>query len=114
MTKTLRALKIDAVNHTITEYAYTGLASMQEAVGGYITTAHRLPNGDEIFVNDEGIYESPYYWFTVKSAHQPFAGNGIIVGNADENGDTTAAKSTIAELINNIRFVVRIPALKQA
>jgi hypothetical protein len=74
------------------------LEAMQAAVGRKIELAVQLPNGDDVFVDEEGLFKQPKTgWFTVRGAHQPFAGNGLVVGH-DGRGNTIAAKISLDEL----------------
>jgi len=99
----MRAIKIDSGLMVLAEIDVNSLEDMQKAVGGYIETAHHFPNGDTLFVNDNGVNGDSYsdMFIVVQGAHQPFAGDGLIVGRADENGDTTPALSKIGDLILN-------------
>ena len=88
----MRALTINAETHEIKVHAVDTsdagpgmLAFMQKAVGGYIERATELKNGDSIFVNEEGLLENPRFFFEVEGGHQPFAGNGVVVGGEDED-----------------------------
>ena len=78
------------------------LQKMQAIVGGYIERALTLPNGDEIYVNEEGLFTQPCKWFAIPG-HQPFAGNGVIVAS-DHLGDTISAVSSLSELRRKIHF----------
>jgi len=107
----MRALTINAETHVIKVHAVDTsgvgpgmLAFMQKAVGGYIERATELKNGDSIFVNEEGLLENPRFFFEVEGGHQPFAGNGVVVGGEDEDGETTNAKSEVEELKRLITF----------
>lgn len=53
-----------------------------------------LKGNDALFVDDEGLLKQCSRFFTFASAHQPFAGKGLVVG-ADHNGDTTDAETSI-------------------
>lgn len=109
----MRAIKIDSNLQVITEYENTGLKSLQSAVGGLIATAYHFPNGDTLFVDDEGLLKEPDCFFTVKDSEptenlledeQLFAGNGVIVGAADSDGNDTPAKSTLSEAAKFVTF----------
>src|SRR5882724_6864159 len=94
-----RAIFIDAKAHTITEIEVTdqrhGLADLQRLVGGSIERAMVMPIAlsDDLFVNEEGLYKFNY-GFAVVSGHQPFAGNGVIIGST-KSGDTADATSKL-------------------
>lgn len=106
----MRAILIDPIKREVTEvqihHALEGdtLGDLQKAVGGYIELAHRFDNGDDLFVNEEGLYK--YSIFFDIGAHSPFAGSGIIVGH-NSAGNTTPAKSSIEDIKSRIRWQVR-------
>lgn len=83
-----------------------GLADMQRMVGGYIEVAHRFPNGDIVFVDEEGLLKEPSLWFEIAGAHQTFAGNGLVTGPEDAEGKLTEPRSTRDELTQVVTFAV--------
>lgn len=99
-----RAIIIDSKLRQVRLYDNTGLKSLQAAVGGHIVTAHILPNGDTLFVDDDGLLKYYDTGFSYSGAHQLFVGNGVIVGPPDEHGDDTHAKSGIAEVEESVMF----------
>lgn len=101
----MRALKIDSDKREVTEIDVNSLKDLQQAVGGLITYAHHLDNGDAIFVDDEGLFKSPEHFFMVKGTPQPFAGNGVVVGPTDTQGEETPAKSTVKGVRKLITFM---------
>lgn len=101
----MRAIKIDSEKQTITEYENTGLDSLQEVVGGYIEIAFDYPDGSTCFVNDEGLFGNPQHFFTSKHGHQPYAGNAIIVGPTDDEGNDTECKLTLEEVKQTTQFL---------
>ncbi len=80
------------------------LADMQKLVGGLIERAHILDNGDEVYVNEEGMLGDPREFFSIHGAHQFFAGNAFIIGAPDRNGNMCSAISKIGEVEALIRF----------
>jgi hypothetical protein len=100
----MRAIKIDSLNRAITEIENTGLESLQAAVSGYITIAYDYPDGSTCFVNDEGLFTANNF-FSSKFGHQPFAGNGIIVGPVDNEGESTECTLTIEEIKASTKFL---------
>jgi hypothetical protein len=103
----MRAIQIDSVNRVIKEIQVNGLEDLQKAVGGLICWAHELSNGDTLFVDDEGLLKEPENFFFIQGARQPFAGNGVIVGAADIEGDSTAALSSIEGIREIVAFLKR-------
>jgi hypothetical protein len=106
----MRALLIDSKKRTISEVKVKGLGDMQKRVGGLITIAHELPisedESDTIFVNDEALLgEMPEHWFHIEGAHQPFAGNGLVVGADHSTGDSTDASISLRDLKKIVTFM---------
>lgn len=81
----MKAIIIDAKNREIREETIPEdrLKFLQECVEGYIERAITLPNGDDVFVNEEGLLISFDYGFYIRGGHQIFAGNGVVVGDDD-------------------------------
>lgn len=115
-----RALFIDATKRTIeaVEVAHgsAALEDMRKLLGGYIDLAHAWPNGDSLYVDDEGLLKSPTvgFRFALRLDDQPLAGNGIVVGREvvgaegrkHPGGYTTRdPRTTIEELGRLVRFV---------
>jgi hypothetical protein len=99
----MRAILIDVSAQALTEIEVPDddaaqLKALQKAVGGYLEFAVVIENGDVIFVDEEGLLKGPVVkGFAVKGAHQPFAGNGVVVGS-DADGNSLPAKVSIETL----------------
>ncbi len=111
----MRAIVIDSKNQTVTELEIDqkdSLSAMQKVVGGYIELATTLPNGDDVFVNEEGLLHSPRHFFTIVGGHQPYAGNAVIL-NHNRNGDSTAAKSDLVYITTSVKFSIQLGHAKR-
>lgn len=62
-----------------------------------------LPNQDSIFVDEEGLINGTEYFFTYKDAHQPFAGNGLVMG-CNDDGESVDCKIELNEVKSNVKF----------
>ncbi len=102
--KKIKVIIINATERTITEGVVTGLESCQKIVGGLIAVATELPNGDEVFVNDEGLLNGPQAFFDI-GAHQEFAGDGYVIGPCNRNGYSTDVRSTVEEIKAKVEFM---------
>ncbi len=103
----MRAYKIDVVARQVSEIAIddaSRLKSMQAFVGGYVAQALRLDDDNLIYVNDEGLFEADAAFFAVPGGHQPFAGNGLVVGT-DEDGASVSPTIGIEEVRSRIVFL---------
>ena len=99
----IKVLAIDAEAGTVESTVVNSLEDMQKLVGGLIALGARLPNGDEVFVNDEGLLCEPRHFFAVPGG-QPLAGNGFIIGPPDDQGESTHCKTTVMEAREFVEF----------
>lgn len=96
-----KAIIIDAKNREIREEIIPEdrLEFLQKSVEGYIERAITLPNGDDVYVNEEGLLINFDYGFHIKGGHQIFFGNGIVIGD-----DDIEMKSTIEQIKDWVIF----------
>jgi len=88
------------ITHELKDTGDVGrLKQFQELVGGNIETAHMIDDNHRIFVNEEGLFEPDRHYFYYNGAHQPFAGNGIIVTE-----DNTDCDLNPAYVLKNLKF----------
>ena len=91
----MKAIKIDAYANTITEVEIgTDFREISRNIGcDLFCIGHTLPNGDTLFVDDEGWLNG-----NVTRAFgfdgRVMAGNGLIVGS-NRSGDSVSAKSSL-------------------
>jgi hypothetical protein len=70
------------------------------------TAGAYLDKEDVIYVDDEGLINGTDVFFTFEGAHQPFAGNGLIMGTDDE-GESTDCKINLTEVTKRVKFYNR-------
>jgi hypothetical protein len=103
----MRAILINSTFKTITEISIDKDDFLNEAyrhIGcSTIEAATDLPNGDTIFVDENGLLNDPTVFFEYAGAHQPFAGNGLIV-STDSEGDTQGALTSLKTIGENVSF----------
>lgn len=102
---------IDSKEKTITTKKCSCLKDLQNLVGGYIETGMRMDNEDDLYVDEEGLLSGPESFFLYKGAHQPFAGNGVVVG-CDEDGDSTDHKTDIETVRASVKFLSKSELLE--
>lgn len=68
----------------------------------YFTIAESLPNGDALFVDDEGWLKANADGFGFGEAI--FAGSGFVLGS-DEDGETVNAKTDVEAVRKAVRWV---------
>lgn len=102
---TIMAIVIDSEKREIRLEKVVGptLAFMQKTVGGYIERGIEFRNGDEIFVNEEGLLQGWSHGFVVTAHQTPFMGNGVVLSH-DEEGETTSVKSSLEAIKRKVRF----------
>ena len=112
--KTMRAIKIDASTHTISEINIDAnkpkIASQINC--DWFCTGLNFPNYDILFVDDEGLLkpcDDFQFWRTDKGRLAIFAGSGLIVGGTPE-GESKDAKTTIEWVENHIMFINALEA----
>jgi hypothetical protein len=104
----MKAIKIDSHLQTITEIEVNGLTDMQKAVEGLIEVAAEIKHGSKyntVYVNEEGLFEPHTDWFIWDGAHQPFKGNGLVVGYNPKSGNSLDSNMTVADVQKFVRFV---------
>lgn len=102
MTKKRRkAILIDAVNKTVSEVyttEYTDIYKHLDNDNSPFTVACTLPNGDAVFVDDEGLLKSDLdAGFVLEPYNRPLIGNGLIMG-CDEEGETDHCKTNLKDV----------------
>lgn len=105
--KEIREVELLRGDHLQTIYALLGCSLIS-------TAAELAPNGDTVFVDDEGLLKNPPDpAFAVGGkleypVQEGFFGNGIIMGAPDENGNSTNAKSSLDDIRARITFIGQV------
>lgn len=104
----MKAILIDSINKEVKEVEIgKGIDQMYEFLNCEIfTIASYLPKRDAIFVDDEGLLNGTDVFFTYEGAHQPFAGNGLIMGS-NSNGESVSCKVNLNEVKSKVKFYTR-------
>jgi hypothetical protein len=103
----MKAVLIDAKSRTVTDVDYSGdYKEIYKLIGcSCFTLVRNLPDGDEVFVDDEGLLkltgDSPF--FTIPWYPSPLAGSGLIV-SAGREGETTDAKHDAEFYRRHVQF----------
>ena len=101
----MKAILIDSINKEVKEVEIgKGIDEMYKFLQcECFTVASYLPKEDAIFVDDEGLMNGTDVFFTYEGAHQPFAGNGLIMG-CDSKGNSVDCKIDINEVKKRVLF----------
>lgn len=108
----MKGILIDSKNKTVTEVTIDEngenlLEQWYEHIGcDLVEVAHDISEHDSILVDEEGLFKTPNNFFSYTGAHQPFAGNGLIVGR-NEDGETVDCQITIEEATLNVLFLTQ-------
>lgn len=104
----MRAILIDAKNKTVTEIDVDDTNTLKhwyELIDcDLVEVAHYMSEKNHILVDEEGLFKSPNEFFTYSGAHQPFAGNGLIVGVDSNTGESVDCDITLEEATENVMF----------
>lgn len=104
----MKAILIDSINKEVKEVEIgKGIDEMYKFLNcECFTIASYLPKNDAIFVDDEGLMNGTDVFFTYEGAHQPFAGNGLIMG-CDDEGESVDCKISFTEVKDKVKFYTR-------
>lgn len=90
-----KCLFIDAFNKTITETTYEQLGGLQKLIDGHIEVAFQWPDGDVLYVDEEGLYRKVHGFRFQPRPDQPLAGSGVIVGREVEGAHHPGGYTTL-------------------
>jgi hypothetical protein len=105
----MRAIVIDAWDNdvreiTLVEEANT-LEQMYEIIGCDTVEVVHLPNGDDLWVDEEGLlYLSPHSRFFTYNGTMPIHGRGIILGLDRKTGECKSTKLKIEDVTDSVDF----------
>lgn len=109
-----QAYLIDATACTVSAVTFETLADMHKLIGGYVEGAYQWPNGDVLFVDEEGLLKPDRHFFSIPERRdQSLAGNGLMVGREEEGeqfpgGYTTHPPTmSLADLTRRVTFLGR-------
>lgn len=111
----MKALLIDSAAREVRTVQYSNTKDLEKLIqADMFTIAWTWPNGDVLFVDDEGLSKPQRHFFrlALRSDDQPLAGNGVVVGaeQYDDDGNYTATDDpaiTAEELAQLITFMTR-------
>jgi hypothetical protein len=104
----MQALLIDPTNRTITTAELPDTGDKLPAIYKHLQCdtfdAVTLPNGDALYVDDEGLLKPLQHFFAVRGMPEPFAGRGLVVGT-DSRGRSVTPAITQQELSGHVKFI---------
>lgn len=111
----MKALKIDSWSQTITEVELGDWKTYAPTIGhgcALFTVATYLPNGDALFVDDEGLLRPDQVdrMFKCPWHPEPLAGNGLIIGTGPDGDSADCKSEPTIELADGIKFGMLVRA----
>jgi hypothetical protein len=103
-----KAILIDAENQKVeTVLIGDGIQPIYDAVKCEIFECVDIDGVNTIYVDEEGLLTlTPNkMFFTFEGAHQPFAGNGLILGTDNETGESIDTNLTLDEVRAKVTFL---------
>lgn len=100
----MRAILINPEAKTVTEVEYTGdYKNIYDHIQAGCFTVVQIDERDSIFVDDEGLYRLPQFYFMWKGYDQPLAGRGLILG-VDAEGESIGTKLPLDYVKSMVSF----------
>lgn len=104
----MQAFLIDPANKAITTVELPDTGDKLPAIYKHLQCetfdAMYLPNGDSLYIDDEGLLKPQMHFFAVRGAPQPYAGRGLVVG-INAQGRSVSPSITLQQLTANVKFV---------
>jgi hypothetical protein len=104
-----KAIKIDAVNRTVTEVEINDWQDIAPAIGADLFTCVDLGGGETLYVDDEGLLKNPEHFMMIGGYPEPIAGSGLILGT-DEMGESKDTELTVELVRDGVHFISRAEA----
>jgi len=106
----MKAILIDVVNENVRMVEVNDNSVLNEwykHIGcSMVEVAHYFSNDhDSIMVDEEGLFtmDENSKFFSVEGGHQPFIGNGLVVG-VDRNGKSVDPCISVEEVRSKVKF----------
>ena len=104
----MKAIKIDVVKKEVYEVNIEDtLEAIYEQIESdmfEVALAIR-PQGDVVYVDEEGLLKVSKGWFTIQGQPQPLSGHGLVVGLDHHNGASRDVKVTVDEVRKIVTFM---------
>lgn len=103
----MKAIKIDVVKKDVYEVEVTtDIATFYKHLecDDFNQVGRRLPNGDCLIVDGEGLLKKPIGAFQFGTYPNSLSGHGLLFGT-DSEGETVGVKSTLDYVKRAVRFV---------
>jgi len=106
----MKAILIDVINETVRQVEVDDndvLRSWYKHMNcQMVQVGHYFNDKDSIMCDEEGLFtmDSDSKFFSVEGGHQPFIGNGLVVGVNPENGESVDPCISTEEVRSKVKF----------
>jgi len=106
----MKAILIDVQNETVHQVDLDDnniLHSWYKEIGcQMVEVAHYFNDKDSIMVDEEGLFtmSDDSKFFSVEGGHQPFIGNGLVVGYEPMTGESVDVHISVEEVRAKVKF----------
>ena len=106
----MKAILINVHDETVTQVEVDSKNVLQSwykhLICAMVQVAHYFNDKDSIMCDEEGLYtmDNDSKFFTVEGGHQPFIGNGLVVGVNPMNGESVDPCLTTEEVRAKVKF----------
>lgn len=111
----MRAILINSHLRVVTEVEVSDTDTLKDWYRliecSMVEVAYYINKHDSIMVDEEGLLNEPNVFFEYEGAHQPFAGNGLVVGVTDE-GESISCRVKAKDVLSKVKFLSK-QTLKQ-
>ena len=105
----MKAILIDVLNENVRMVEVDDndvLRSWYKHIGcSMVEVGHYFNNHDSVLVDEEGLFsiDNDSKFFTIKGGHQPFIGNGLVVG-VNNKGESVDPHISVDEVRSMVEF----------
>ena len=100
----MKAILIDPEAKLIHDIEFDGdYREISRTIGCDLFTVVQLDRVNCVYVDDEGLLNSPRYFFIHEDYPQPLAGKGLVLG-VDDEGETIGTTLEVADLAKKVKF----------
>lgn len=101
-----KGILIDVKNETITEVQVGDYKDIQKKIGCDLFDVVQIDEENDVYVDDEGLLsvDKDSKFFGFKGSNVKLAGNGLVLGNNRNTGDSKNTTLTVEYLKERIEF----------
>jgi hypothetical protein len=104
----MKAILINVIDETVRQVEVENIKDIYKHLDCQtFEVAHNFHDHmDSVYVDEEGLFtmNSESKFFTVKGGHQPFIGNGLVMGLNPMNGESVDHHISVDDLRSRVKF----------